>query len=157
MAELYFRPMALEDLDQIIEIERCSFPTPWSAQAFVRELTQNIYARYQVAVSGEMIVAYGGMWLILDESHVTNVAVHPEYRGRGYGEAMMRRLMEVARENGVERMTLEVRPSNLIARALYEKLGFVCRGRRSNYYSDTGEDALIMWKDDLTGGERVGS
>lgn len=143
------RPMSVLDLDQILGIEALSFPTPWSRFAFTSELTQNNYAFYVVAEINGEAVAYAGVWVILEEGHITNVAVHPDYRGRGLGEQMMRSIMGRAKAQGAERVTLEVRASNDVAQQLYTKLGFVSRGLRKGYYTDTKEDALIMWKDNL--------
>jgi ribosomal-protein-alanine N-acetyltransferase len=143
------RDMYLNDLDAVLDIEREAFPTPWSRAAFQTELVENTFAVYLVLEVHGRIAAYGGMWLILDEAHVTNVAVHPTFRGRGFGEAMMLGLMERARDQGCRRMTLEVRRGNLVAQNLYKKLGFVQLGVRKGYYTDTHEDAFIMWKDPL--------
>lgn len=142
-------PMSLADLDGVIVVEKASFLTPWSRHAFEQELTHNIYARYLVAKDGDMVAGYAGMWTVLDEAHVTNVAVHPEYRGTGLGERLMRALIVLAAAAGCSRMTLEVRVSNTVARNLYTKLGFAGAGLRPGYYTDTREDALIMWKDDV--------
>lgn len=139
------RFMRLEDIPQIHELEKLSFTLPWSEQAFYNELTQNHFARYLVLEEQGKIIAYAGMWIIIDEAHITNVAVHPDYRGQGIGEYMMRQIMELARLYHVARMTLEVRPSNVAARSLYQKLGFVETGIRPRYYSDNNEDAIIMW------------
>lgn len=141
--------MQLGDLDGVMGIEEQSFPTPWSRRAFWSELTQNIYAHYIVARLNGALVGYGGMWVILDEAHVTNVAVHPEYRRLGIGRRIMNELMDRARSRGATRMTLEVRRSNTGAQRLYEELGFVAKGIRKGYYADLKEDAIIMWKDDL--------
>jgi ribosomal-protein-alanine N-acetyltransferase len=143
------REMQLADLDGVMEIEGQSFPTPWSRRAFWSELTQNIYAHYIVVRIDGVLVGYGGMWVILDEAHVTNVAVHPEYRRLGIGRRIMNELMDRARSRGAARMTLEVRRSNTGAQKLYEELGFVAKGIRKGYYADLKEDAIIMWKDDL--------
>ena len=86
------------------------------------------------------------MWLVLDEGHITNIAVHPDYRGRGIGEKLVLAMLELARNSGIAGVTLEVRVSNNAAKKLYNKLGFVDSGIRKGYYSDTGEDAVIMWK-----------
>lgn len=141
------RPMRIEDLDQVLEVERASFPTPWTKEAFYRELTQNRLACYLVALADGRVIAYAGAWLILDEAHVTNIAVHPSFRGRKVGELLMRSLMLLARSKGARQMTLEVRASNLVAQNLYRKLGFSTQGRRPKYYTDNQEDALIMWAD----------
>lgn len=146
MEQLGFYPLEAAYLDQILKIERVSFPTPWSKQAFLSELQQNSLAYYCAARSGEQVIGYGGMWIIVDEAHVTNVAVHPDYRGRKVGEAIMLHLITQALMKGALRMTLEVRPSNLPAQKLYQRMGFEAAGRRKGYYTDTNEDAIIMWK-----------
>jgi len=147
--DLEVRAMTVNDLDQVMEIERVSFPTPWSRAAYHRELTDNAYARYVVATRDGQVVGYAGMWVLLEEAHVTNIAVHPRYRRRGLGETLMRELMRLAREAGASRMTLEVRPSNSPAQRLYAKLGFHRHGIRRRYYSDTKEDAIVMWHERL--------
>ena len=141
--------MQVEDLDEVLEIERSSFPTPWSARAVYTELTQNMYARYLVARLGGKLVGYAGMWVVLDEAHVTNIAVDPRYRRRHIGSRLLRELMVRACRQGASRMTLEVRRSNLAAQKLYARHGFRARGVRRGYYSDTREDAIVMWNDDL--------
>ncbi|GED17689.1 alanine acetyltransferase [Aneurinibacillus migulanus] len=143
--ECIIRRMEMKDLDGIEEVERLSFQTPWSRDSFINELKQNVFARYFVAEKGGRIVGYGGMWLVLDEAHITNVAVHPDYRGRYLGEKLMHRLMGHAASSGAAAMTLEVRRSNETAKGLYKKLGFVEEGIRPGYYTDNGEDAIIMW------------
>ena len=147
--EITVTEMTLADLDRVIEIEEKSFPTPWSRKAFYCELTQNIYAHYVVARCDGEVIGYGGMWVILDEAHVTNIAVHRDFRRRGIGRRILQELMNRARSRGAVRMTLEVRKSNIGAQRLYEQMGFVAKGLRKGYYSDLKEDAIIMWKDDL--------
>lgn len=149
MSSFYVRPMTASDLDKVSEIEKICFPTPWSKEAFRIEIEENRCARYFVAVYQGEIVGYGGMWLIIDEAHITNVAVHPNYRGLGVGEAIMRSLIQEAVGLGAIRMTLEVRISNKIAQNLYRKLGFYDAGIRKQYYSNNNEDALIMWNDQI--------
>lgn len=146
---IHFRDMELKHLPDVTDIERRCYRTPWSEQAFRSELTRNAYAHYVVAIRGHRLVGYAGMWLILDEAHVTNIAVHPAERGVGIGESLLVELEHRAYRNGARRMTLEVRPSNRVAITLYRKRGFVVRGTRRGYYSDTNEDAVIMWKDAL--------
>ncbi len=150
MDELWVRPMKSEDIDEVLKIERLCFSTPWSYQAFKSEIEGNHCARYVVAEREGHVIGYGGMWIILDEAHITNVAVHPHYRGKGIGEALMKALINTAAQLKITSMTLEVRVSNKIAQNLYEKLGFMGVGVRKGYYTDNGEDALIMWKDKLT-------
>ncbi|WP_432775953.1 ribosomal protein S18-alanine N-acetyltransferase [Brevibacillus gelatini] len=143
--ELEYRFMTMQDVGAVAELERLSFSTPWPHEAFVNELTKNPNARYVVAVHQNRIVAYCGMWIVLDEAHITNVAVHPLFRGKKIGLGLMFKMMGVAKMLGANSMTLEVRPSNTVARNLYTKLGFREHGVRKRYYSDNNEDAIIMW------------
>lgn len=137
--------MTLQDLDRIIEIEQLSFTLPWSRSSFYQELTNNPYARYIVLEYDRQVIGYCGMWLVMDEAHITNIAVLPQFRGKKLGEALMRQAMALAREEGAKTMTLEVRVSNVVAQSLYRKLGFLNGGIRKRYYSDNQEDALVMW------------
>ncbi|MDO0878832.1 ribosomal protein S18-alanine N-acetyltransferase [Anoxybacillus gonensis] len=140
-----FRFMTLQDLDRIVEIEQLSFTLPWSRSSFYQELINNRYARYIVMEHDGQIIGYCGMWLVMDEAHITNIAVLPEFRGKKLGEALMKQAMALAREEGAQTMTLEVRVSNTVAQSLYRKLGFLNGGIRKRYYSDNQEDALVMW------------
>jgi ribosomal-protein-alanine N-acetyltransferase len=152
MVALY--PIVIEDMttldiDAVQVVERASFPVPWPANAFRHELTQNKNAHYIVAREGDRIVGYAGLWLSLDEAHITTFAVLPDYRRRKIGERMLVALFEKSAKLGAEWMTLEVRASNLAAQKLYEKYGFRPAGIRRRYYSDNNEDAIIMWTDRL--------
>lgn len=137
-------PMTLDDLDEVLEIERASFQTPWSRGAFRYELTQNRVARSVVARAGGRLLGYLCLWEIGHEIHVTNLAVHPSSRRRGIARVLLGHILEGARQNGVELVFLEVRPTNAEALALYESFDFRIIGRRKGYYFDTGEDALVM-------------
>ncbi len=143
------RPMVMTDVDGVMAVEHDSFLTPWSRSAFEEELAQNRLARYIVAEENGAIVGYAGTWLVINEAHVTNVAVSSQRRREGIGRLLMQNLMELARENEMESMTLEVRVSNAAARHLYQQLGFVEAGIRKNYYTETKEDALILWCEKL--------
>lgn len=143
--ELEYRFMTMADVGAVAELERLSFSTPWPHDAFVNELTKNPNAKYVVVIHQNRIVAYCGMWIIIDEAHITNVAVHPLYRGKKIGLSLMLKMMNVARMFHAKSMTLEVRPSNTVARNMYIKLGFREHGVRKRYYSDNNEDAIIMW------------
>ncbi|SEN39743.1 ribosomal protein S18-alanine N-acetyltransferase [Lihuaxuella thermophila] len=143
--EVAFRPMQISDLPQIELVENESFTAPWPRQAFYNELVYNQFAHYTVVTVDGKVVGYCGCWLILDEAHITNIAIHPDYRGRGLGEATLTHVMEMAKAMGATKMTLEVRVSNTAAQSLYEKLGFVRSGIRPKYYTDNQEDAIIMW------------
>jgi ribosomal-protein-alanine N-acetyltransferase len=138
--------MTLEHLDEVMEIEKLSYTTPWSREAFVTEVQDNDFAKYFVALQHSVVIGYAGMWIILDESHVTTIAVHPDFRKQGLGRLLMTTLMKEAIVLGADRITLEVRPSNTSARSLYNSLGFKPVGVRKGYYTDNNEDAIIMWK-----------
>ncbi|MHB1133208.1 MAG: ribosomal protein S18-alanine N-acetyltransferase [Chloroflexota bacterium] len=179
------RPMTVEDVDAVIQIEHQSFSLSWPASAYRREIRDNRMASYIVvervnpeqhkedppaAHSGRVrrwleglvgkqgepvedseprLVGYAGTWLMLDEAHITTIAVRPEYRGRGFGELLMIGLIEKAIEVGARWVTLEVRVSNAVAQNLYRKYSFHAEGVRKGYYSDNNEDAVIMWSDDI--------
>ncbi|MGI6514727.1 MAG: ribosomal protein S18-alanine N-acetyltransferase [Syntrophomonadaceae bacterium] len=143
--ELRIREMRRRDLDQILEIEELCFPLPWSRESFLTEL-KNPLAQYIVAQEGFVLQGYAGVWLIFDEGHITNVAVHPRARGRRIGELLLANIMALASANGAVVVTLEVRPSNDAALSLYRRMGFEEKGHRRGYYLDNGEDALIMVK-----------
>jgi ribosomal-protein-alanine N-acetyltransferase len=148
---LVISPMRIADIPAVLEIERLSFSAPWPAFAFEQELTANRLAHYRVARLGERVVAFGGIWLMVDEAHITTFGVHPDHRRRGVGRRLLLELAEAALQLGSARMTLEVRVSNEPAQALYRSLGFAVSGRRVAYYSDDGEDALIMTTPNLAG------
>jgi ribosomal-protein-alanine N-acetyltransferase len=143
--EATVRLMTVDDIEQVCEIEQECFTLPWSAAAFYNELTHNRFAHYMVVELDGRVVGYGGMWNVLDEAHVTNIAVRAAYRRQGIGERIMRELMHAAVYLGSRKMTLEVRVSNIPAQNLYMKMGFHPAGLRKGYYSDNQEDALIMW------------
>ena len=136
--------MTMNDVDAVSEIEKQCFAVPWSRDAFVREVAENTCARYLVAREDGVPVAYAGMWLVLDEAHVTNVAVRKDRRGQGLGEKITRALMQLAADTGMVYMTLECRRSNAVAQSLYKKLGFQEVAFRKRYYADNNEDALVM-------------
>lgn len=142
---IVFRYMVEEDIDQILEVEHASFSTPWSREAFYNEINKNKFAVYIVLEIDKKVIGYCGAWIVLDEAHVTNIAILPEYRGRKFGEALLRKLISVAIEMGAKSMTLEVRVTNYVAQSLYRKLGFQDGGIRKNYYSDNQENGLVMW------------
>jgi len=145
MGEVIIRGMLPKDIDQIMNIERICFSLPWSKASFENEL-RNELAYYQVAEISGNIVAYMGMWRIIDECHITNVAVLPEYRNKGIASMLIEKMIEICRCSEISFMTLEVRVSNTPAINLYTKYGFFAVGKRPNYYIKPVEDALIMWK-----------
>jgi ribosomal-protein-alanine N-acetyltransferase len=140
--------MRMADIPQVHDVERLSFSTPWPTYAFEQELTGNRLARYVVAraaeAGGERVVGFAGVWLMVDEAHITTFGVHPGWRRQGVGRRLMVRILELAREMRATRLTLEVRAGNVAAQALYRAFGFEVVGRRPHYYTDDGEDALVM-------------
>ena len=143
-------PMRLEDLDAVHAIERASFRSPWPPNAYRSELEANRLAFYLVARAEGEIVGFGGMWLMVDEAHITTFAVHPAWRRQRIGERLLLSFLDLAADRHAREATLEVRLSNLPARRLYEKYGFRPVGLRPRYYSDDNEDALIMTTEPLT-------
>ena len=142
--KLLIEPMRVADLEAVHQIELASFNAPWPANVYRSEPETNRLASYLVARIGDRIVAYGGMWLMVDEAHITTFAVHPAWRRQGIGERLLVAFLDLAADRHAREATLEVRLSNLAARRLYEKYGFRPVGLRPRYYSDDGEDALIM-------------
>lgn len=149
MTGTQIRRMLAADIDAVLVVENQAFATPWSRTAFEEEIGNNDLAHYLVLVEQGQVIGYGGFWLVLDEAHVTNIALLTEYHGRGFGSLLLEHMILKAKSLGAVSMTLEVRPSNTAARKLYSRRGFVERGIRPNYYAELGEDALIMWLDKI--------
>lgn len=141
--------MRVDDVAAVHEIERLSFLTPWPVHAFEQELRGNRLARYLVARLGDRVVAFAGVWLMVEDAHVTTFAVHPDWRRQGIGRRLLLNLAELSVAIGARRMTLEVRVGNASARELYRSFGFEVVGRRPGYYTDDGEDALVMTTPEL--------
>ena len=144
--EIMIVPMTLEHVDGVYEAELECFTIPWLKSAFVREISENENAYYFAALAGGKVAGYAGLWHIVNEGHITNIAVRKAYRNRGVGDALLKRLIALAVEKEMIGLTLEVRVSNAAALRLYEKNGFTREGLRKNYYEDTKEDAIIMWR-----------
>ncbi len=170
--------MAIEHIVEVRELERRCFPTPWPKESFYYELERNRMARYIVLrrvaedeaapaeaveppgllqrifggrnrVHSNSVVGFAGLWMMVDEAHITTLAVSPDHQGKGLGELLLVAITEISVAHGAKMMTLEVRPSNTIAQKLYEKHGFSGHGIRPHYYSDDGEDAVVMWSEEL--------
>jgi ribosomal-protein-alanine N-acetyltransferase len=137
--------MRPEDMDDVLAIEHVSFPSAWSRESYLREL-RNPHCYYVVARLADELIGYAGMWLIVDEAHISTIAVHPERRRRGLGGHLLSHLVEVARQRGADVITLEVRERNLSAQALYQQFGFRACALLEHYYGDTGENAIVMRK-----------
>jgi ribosomal-protein-alanine N-acetyltransferase len=142
-------PMTLADLPAVHAIERASFFPTWPEDAYRNELLTNKLATYLVARLDGVVVAFGGIWLMVDEAHITTFAVDPAWRRRSIGERLLVGLLDASMARRAREATLEVRLSNVAARRLYEKYGFRPVGIRPRYYSDNGEDALIMTTEPL--------
>ncbi|MBN1823102.1 MAG: ribosomal protein S18-alanine N-acetyltransferase [Endomicrobiales bacterium] len=139
--ELIFSPLKEAHLDQIMDIERVSFPVPWTRGMFERELALAI-SRFFAVMSGDRVIGYAGYWQIEDEAHLVNLAVHPDFRKQGVGKRTLEFIMEESRKAGLSKILLEVRESNLPARKMYGSLGFKNSGTRPDYYIT--EDAVLM-------------
>ena len=144
MSRIEYRMMQEKDVERVAELEKICFITPWSYRSLLGELTNDV-AHYVVAVDDGEVVGYAGMWVMLDEAHMTNIAVSPGHRKQGIARRMILELMKAALAKGAERMTLEVRENNHNAQRLYASLDFAYAGTRKHYYSDTGENAFILW------------
>lgn len=143
--KLSIRKMIKEDIEQVYQIELLSFSAPWSKESLLYELEQNLFAKYIVVESEGQVIGYCGLWVIMEDAQITNIAVHPDYRGLNIGEALLKFAVQLSKEMKAKRITLEVRVSNHVAQSLYKKVGFVTGGIRKRYYTDNQEDALIMW------------
>ncbi len=147
-----YRRMILDDLEQVVAIDQISFSLPWPARSFRFELTDNPASRCWVAELDGRIVAMLVAWFIVDEIHIATIATHPDFRKQGIGEKVLSLTLQSAKEEGAITSFLEVREGNLAALEMYRKFGFEVDGRRTGYYKDNGEDAILMSLKDLSGG-----
>ena len=145
---LPFREMRPEDAAAVEAVEKACFAIPWSRESFWKEAA-NENTCYLLALDGGQVFGYAGCWVCFGEAQITNIAIAPDYRGQKVGTRLMAELIRLVKERGVTAMTLEVRPSNAPARALYAHYGFREAGVRKKYYHDNGEDAIIMWNTKL--------
>ncbi len=146
MKKISIREMTKADIDEVLEIEEASFPTPWSGESFAREI-DNPCSFCHVALAGDVLIGYACASRILDEGHILNLAVRPDYRGRGIGKLLALSVLAKLVSSGCREVFLEVRTSNRTARRLYESLGFRMVGLRKGYYPLPREDAIIMKKE----------
>ncbi len=144
-SKLKIRKMREEDLERVLEIEKKSFPNPWSRNAFLYEIGSEVSYPWVVEIDNE-IVGYSVHWLILDEAHLSNIAVDPLHRRKGIGKYILEKVIESVKKKGAKFLTLEVRVSNISAISLYTKMNFKVVGIRKNYYTNPVEDAFIMMK-----------
>jgi ribosomal-protein-alanine N-acetyltransferase len=145
MGELVIRKMEIVDVDQVMDVERATFATPWTTDIFYQEIVDNQHAHYFVMELDRQIIGYVGMWIVVDEAQITNIAVLPIFRGRNLGEKLFAYVIQQAILKGTVRLSLEVRASNTVAQNMYRKFGLVPGGIRKNYYTDNQEDAVVMW------------
>lgn len=145
-AALTFEPLREAHLDAVLAIEVEAYPEAWSIGMFREEIRSPRSHFWSVFLDG-VLMGYGGFWLVLDEAHITSVTVRDTYRRRGFGRELMQHLLREASTLGVRRAMLEVRASNLGAKALYEGMGFTVTGVRKRYYSKSNEDAIVMLKE----------
>jgi len=145
MARIRIREMGLQDVPQVAEVEKACFTNPWIIDIYYQELNENRYAKYFVIEWDEKIIGYAGMWLVIDEAQITNIAVHPDFRGKKLGEKLFQHVLLTAIQLGATQLSLEVRKSNVVAQKMYHKFGLVPGGIRKNYYTDNQEDAIVMW------------
>lgn len=152
MSDLIIRKATEKDIHEIAQLDKLCFSVPWSENAFENEFRENELAFYVLAETKEsgQIVGYAGLWLIQEEGHITNVAVHPDFRRKHIGSAVVEVLMTESRQRaGIKTFTLEARKSNIPAIELYKKFGFSEVGIRKGYYEENNEDAVIMWTSQL--------
>lgn len=145
MATLIIRKMSFNDIQDVVEVENKSFSTPWPEEIFYQEITKNDHAHYFVAELDNEVIGYAGMWVVIDDAQITNIAIIPKYRGYKIGEKLFQYVCEQAIKMGSQRLSLEVRASNEIAQRMYHKFGLVPGGIRKKYYTDNQEDAIVMW------------
>ena len=144
------KPMDRSDIDKIIAIEELAYGNHhWSKDSFLSELSNDLAKYFSVFNEQDELIAYCGCWQILEEAHITNIAVTPKYRRLHIGEALLKTIINHCYSNMVKFITLEVRVSNTPAIALYQKYGFKSLGTRKGYYQDNNEDALIMWTENI--------
>ena len=143
MTEIRIVPGSKKYLDDMYAAEKACFRSPWAREELAEDLEKPI-SRYLVMLENEKLIGYAGFWLLMEEAHITNVAVLPEYRGQGLGKRLVKELIQLASDCGAKFMELECRVSNDVARRMYHNLGFLRVGLRKGYYTDTGEDAVVM-------------
>lgn len=151
--EIELGPMRRKHVREVLLIERQVYPRPWSAALFFSEISQKKTRHYIVATHAKELVGYGGLMVHADEGHITTIAVDPSFHHRGVGARIMLNLVEEARIREAHSLALEVRVANWPAQRLYAWFGFRPVGVRRNYYAETGEDALVMWIEDVRSDE----
>lgn len=140
------RKMQIDDVAGVMDVDTGSFPAPWTKSVYEQELIENDFAHYFVLVNeAEEIIGYVGLWIIFEDAQITNIAVHKDYRGKKIGEKLFGFALSYSYQQGAQKLSLEVRPSNVVAKTMYRKFGLQKGGIRKNYYPDNSEDAIVMW------------
>jgi ribosomal-protein-alanine N-acetyltransferase len=155
MQAIKFRPMQIEDIPSVHAIDLLSFTMPWPEKSYHFELTQNpstlaVVAELNQQNTGPAVIGMAVVWMILDEAHIATIAIHPDFRGVGLGKSLLAETLRLCILRGATLATLEVRESNLTAQGMYSNFGFKVVGRRSHYYADKNEDAILMTIDGLS-------
>jgi ribosomal-protein-alanine N-acetyltransferase len=148
--QIYITDMKVEDIDDVVQIESEAYGEHhWAKSSFYDEMNNNLAKYYCAKNSDNKTIAYAGTWNIIDEGHITTIAVKPEYKRKHIGEALIVKILENCYASKIKYLTLEVRESNIPAIKLYEKYGFKSLGTRKGYYQDNNENALIMWTENI--------
>jgi ribosomal-protein-alanine N-acetyltransferase len=137
--------MEVKDVPAVHNVEKACFPVPWTTDILYHEVTENRHAYYFVVDLEGEIIGYAGMWVVIDEAQITNIAILPQFRGKKIGEKLFSHMILSAIRLGAEQLSLEVRVSNTVAQKMYRKFGLIPGGIRKNYYVDNQEDAMVMW------------
>ena len=145
MAEFVIQEMTGNDIDAVLELDLKCFSAPWNREIYEKEVNENDFAHYFIIKTDEKVIGYVGLWLVLEDAQVTNIAIAPEFRGYGIGEQLFGFALQFLLKQGAKQLSLEVRKSNEVAQNLYKKFGLQKGGVRKNYYPDNGEDAFVMW------------
>jgi ribosomal-protein-alanine N-acetyltransferase len=146
MNDIIICSASMDNLEDLVRLSKMCFSIPWTKESLKQELLDTTFRKYLVAIKDNIVIGFIGVWIVLDEGHITNIAVHPEYRGIGIGDKLLNNLIYLCRNLEIKNITLEVRKSNIIAQNLYKKYGFLEQGIRKKYYANNNEDAIIMWK-----------
>lgn len=145
MAEIMIRKMTLADIEAVLAVDKICFTAPWTKDIYEKEVRDNDFAHYFVIELEKEIIGYIGIWIVMEDAQITNIAILPKYRGYGIGKKLFGFALQYMTQNGAAHLSLEVRVSNHVAQSLYESFGLQRGGIRKNYYPDNGEDAFVMW------------
>lgn len=148
MSSYNIEPMNSSHVEGIFEVSKLSLAESWNIESIEKELSNKL-AKYLVALDGNKVIGFVGMWIVFDEGDITNIAVHPDYRKQGVGNLLMDSLIALCKESNITSLTLEVRESNLPAQNLYKKHKFTEEGVRKNFYDNPKENAIIMWRHNI--------